>query len=65
MTALQRYINDHDKPMLYRMHHHGRITDTQLLNAIIEIDNSVKQPRSIFSLIHDILFPSVFYKYLE
>jgi hypothetical protein len=53
------YIQNRDKLSLYRLHMENKLTDEQLLNAIIEIDDSVKSKKAdCLKLIHNIIFPS-------
>lgn len=56
---IEPYIKGKDKSVLYRFHMEKKISDEQLFNAIIEIDNSVKSKKTNWlEFIHDILFPS-------
>lgn len=58
-NSIESCIKQHDKNGLYRFHMERKITDDELFNAIITIDNSVKSKKTNWLLvIHDILFPS-------
>ncbi len=59
MHNLATHIKNRDKNSLYRLHMQNKINDQQLLDAIIEIDDSVKIKKNDWlKLAHDILFPS-------
>ena len=56
---IEPYIVDRDKSALYRFYMEKKISDKELLDAIIEIDNSVKPKKHNFLvLVHNVLFPS-------
>lgn len=56
---IEPYIISRDKSALYRFHTEKKISDEELFDAIIEIDNSVKPKKHNFLvLVHNVLFPS-------
>jgi hypothetical protein len=53
-------IRSKDKSGLYQVHLDKQISDSELLDAILQIDNSVKPKKTNWlELIHNVLFPSV------
>jgi hypothetical protein len=58
-AQIDSYIESKDKPGLYRVHIEKKISDSELIDAILKIDNSVKSKKTNWlGIIHDVIFPS-------
>jgi hypothetical protein len=56
---IETYIHNRDKSSLYRSHMKKEISDDELVDAIVKIDDSVKpKDKDWIKLILDIIFPS-------
>jgi len=58
-AQIDLFIKSKDKAGLYRVHLDKKISESELLDAILQIDDSVK-PKKInwLEMIHNVLFPS-------